>query len=316
MDFTARMNSNPPRIILRASLLTGLSLIGLIATYFVAVRTVRGQFLDLLALSGQKVEPQRLVSSAGTMLGTISVASVAAVLVGVVAVGLARKRRRVGLIVAGILVGAVSTTEALKREILTRPQLVRLSDLDVAVNTLPSGHSTTAMSVVVALILLVPKRGQFLAAILGAPYAVGIGIATVVVHWHRPSDVVAAWFVVAAWTFLGLAVLRLTDALEVDEPASWGRHIGPGLVALVAAATSVLMVTTVIGLTAHLPSIPDVEHRAALKSAFAFGFSLASIAAVGVTFIGTLLWVLRDSVLTDPGKGDAKCGPAASSPTR
>jgi membrane-associated phospholipid phosphatase len=307
VNIAARLSSSTPRIVLRASVLSGLSAVGLASTYFVAVRTVRGQFLDLLALSGQKVEPQRLVSSAGTLLGTISVASVAAAFVGVVAVGLLRNRRRVGLIVAGILFGAVSTTEVLKRVILTRPELVRLSDLDVAVNTLPSGHSTAAMSVVIAVILLVPKRFQFLASIFGAPYAVGIGIATVVVHWHRPSDVVAAWFVVAGWTFLGLALLRLTEALQADEPASWGRHIGPGLVALVAAATSVLMVTTVIGLTAHLPKIPDVEHRAALKSAFAFGFSLASIAAVGMTFIGTLLWVLRDSVLTEPGTESCSC---------
>ena len=272
---------------------------GLTATYLVAVRTVRGQFLDVLALSGQKVEPEPMVTSAYTLLGTISVASVVAVLVGVMVVGLVRKRRRVGMIVAGIVLGAIATTEALKHVILTRPYLIRLSDLDVAVNTLPSGHSTTAMSVVIALILLVPKRFQFLSAILGAPYAVGIGIATVVVHWHRPSDVVAAWFVVACWTFLGLAALRLTDALTADEPAAWGRFIGPGLVALVVVATAILFVTTVIGLTARLPDIPGSEHRDALKSAFAFGFSMASIAATAATFIGTLLWVLRDSVLVD-----------------
>ena len=300
MDLAARLNTRKPRIALRSAVLSLLSFIGLGATYMVAVRTVRGQFLDLLAISGQKVEPEPIKKSASTLLGTISIASVAAVFVCVVAAGVVRKRRRVGVVVAGIMFGAVATTELLKHVILTRPKLVQLSASDASVNTLPSGHSTTAMCVTVALILLVPKRLQFVAAVIGAPYAVGIGIATVIAHWHRPSDVVAAWFVVAAWTFLGLMVLRIIGSVASDAEASWGQLIGPGLVALVVLATAVLLVTTVIGLTAHLPRIPASEHRAAFKSAFAFGFSLASIAATAATFLGTLLWVLRDSVLTEP----------------
>ena len=288
------------RLALRCGVLSGLAIVGFVATYLVAVRTVRGQFLDLLALSGQRVEPEPVVKSAGTLLGTISIASVAIGFVVVLTAGLLRKRRRVGVIIAGVMFGALASAELLKHVVLARPRLARLSATDIPVNTLPSGHSTTALCVVVALLLLVPKRFQFTAAVLGTPYAVGVGIASVVAHWHRPSDVVAAWFLVAAWTFFGLLLLRLTGSVDADEAASWGRLVGPGLVALVVLATLVLMVTTVIGLTSHLPQVPVGQQGSALKSAFAFGFSLASIAAVASTFIGTLLWVLRDSVLTEP----------------
>lgn len=52
--------------------------------------------------------------------------------------------------------------------------------------------------------------------------------------------------------------------------------------------------------SSEFPQLPVSQQRSAFKSAFAFGFSLASIAAVAATFIGTRLWVLRDSVLSEP----------------
>jgi membrane-associated phospholipid phosphatase len=290
--------STTSRPAVRCVVLGGTALVSFVATYVVAVRTVRGQFLDLLALSGQQVEPQHLVQSANTVLGTISIASVAAVLIGVIAVSVLRKRRRVGFVTVGIVVGSVGTAELLKRVVLSRPYLARASPSDLSLNTLPSGHSTIAMCVAVALILVVPKRSQFAAAVIGTPYAVGIGIATVVAHWHRPSDVVAAWFLVGVFTFFGLVVLRRLGALEADESAPWGTLIGPGLFILVSTATLVLIGTTVFGLTRHLPRVPIAQQRAVFRSALAFGFSLASIAAVACTFVGALLWVLRDSRVT------------------
>ncbi len=271
------------------------SLVGLVASYVIGVRTVRGQFLDLLAMSGQKIQTRTLVRNAQTLLGTISIASVLLMLVAVTVVGVVRKRPVAGFIVGAIVVGSVVTTEVLKLVLLTRPLLVRTTASDPTVNTLPSGHSTIAMCVAVALVLLAPKHHQMYGAIVGTPYAIGIGVATVVAHWHRPSDVVAAWFVVATFTFFGLIAMRLTGALHPDESASWSPLVGPGLAVLILASTVALAITTLLGLTARLSQIPVGQQRTALRSAFVFGFSVASIAAIGATFIGALLWVLSDS---------------------
>lgn len=285
--------------------LAGAAVLGFGATYLIAVRTARGQFLDLLALSGQRVQVRPLVESAKTFLGTISVGFVFVTLVGVLVVGVVRRQLRASVIVGGMVVGAVVSAELLKRELLHRPILVPYSDADVAINTLPSGHSTVAMCVAVVVVLLAPKRWQFLAGIVATPYAVGIGIATVVAHWHRPSDVVAAWFVVAFWTFMALAALRTTGCIEVDKGALWGRLIRPGMFALVGVATIVLAITTLVSFTVNFPAVPAGQHTAALRSVFAFGFSLASIAAVGAAFVGALLWMLRDLrfVAADLGVG-------------
>ncbi|MCK2125036.1 hypothetical protein, partial [Pseudomonas sp. PNPG3] len=43
-------------------------------------------------------------------------------------------------------------------------------------------------------------------AILGTLWTAGAGVGTLVVGWHRPSDVVGAILVVAAWTFAVLAL--------------------------------------------------------------------------------------------------------------
>ena len=65
--------------------------------------------------------------------------------------------------------------------------------------TFPSGHSTVAMSLALALVLVVPARLRVPVGLAGIAYAVLVGAATLTGAWHRPSDVLGAYLVTLAW---------------------------------------------------------------------------------------------------------------------
>jgi len=176
--------------------------------YFIAVRTGTGQrFEDAVWRGAGHTAVQRPAQAtrALDLIGTwTSVAAVALVLL----IGLAR--RQIGPAIAGVAVigASVGTTEYLKRT-LVRP------DLDpggyVAGNSFPSGHTTIAMAVMCALILVAPYRVRGLIALCAAAAATEIGALTIVARWHRPSDTLGADLIVlgyASLAVLGLAVAR------------------------------------------------------------------------------------------------------------
>ncbi|MFD0576478.1 phosphatase PAP2 family protein [Dactylosporangium darangshiense] len=66
-------------------------------------------------------------------------------------------------------------------------------------NSLPSGHTTIAASVAVALVMVVPAKARGAAALIGAVFAALAGVATLSAGWHRPSDAVAALLIVGTW---------------------------------------------------------------------------------------------------------------------
>lgn len=268
--------------------------LGVGVVYVLAVRTVRGQALEITAMNGRAVQPRRLASAAEVLLDTVSIASLAGLMVAALGIALVRRNVRLAWVVALIVVGSTMTTEALKRKVFTRPPLSLGYDGGAPFNTLPSGHTTVAMCLIVAGVLVVPRRLQGIVALLGAPYAIGIGVATVLAGWHRPSDVVAACLVVGAWTFAGLLLLDWVGAMRSDARQPWERYIAPGIVVGLVVTIGALAATSVYGLRFHYARVSDVGRRGALKPALAFAFSAASIATVATMVIGAVLWVLRD----------------------
>ena len=276
------------------AVLAALCVTGVAAVYVVAVRTFRGQVLETTAMNGRAVQPKKLGEAAQGLLGTVSVASLAILMAIVLSVALIRRNVRLAGVVAFIVAGSIVTTEVLKLKLLRRPQLNVYGDPTTPFNTLPSGHTTVAMCVVVALILVVPRRSQGIVALLGAPYPIGIGIATVIAGWHRPSDVLAGCLVVGAWTFGGLLVLNALGAMEPEVRRPWERFIAPAIVVGLVLSVIALATTTLYGVRIHYRPIGVLGSRGALKPAIAFGFSTASIATVATLIIGSLLWILRD----------------------
>lgn len=263
--------------------------------YAVAVRTVRGQALEITAMNGRAVQPRRFGPVAEGLLGTISIASLVVMMGAAIGTALLRRNVRLACVVVLIVGGATVTTEALKLRLLTRPALIRFgSETGDAFNTLPSGHTTVALCLVMAGILVVPRRLQGVVALIGAPYAIGIGIATVLTGWHRPSDVVAALFVVGAWTFAGLVLLEWVGAMQPEPRQPWERLVAPGIVVGLALTVAALAATSIYGLRFNYSRVSEFGRRGALRPALAFGFSAASIATVATLVIAAVLWCLRD----------------------
>ena len=171
-----------------------------------AVGTASGQRMDQLILSGARDHQGMLSQYAKLAVGSVSTPVVGTLLA--VAVVLVLVRRRASLLVplAALVVGANLTTQVIKHLVVTREALG--PGIEVTPNSFPSGHTTLAATAMIALVLA-SGRARVLLAPLGALWTAAAGIGTLAVGWHRPSDVIGAIAVAAAWTFLVLSVHSL-----------------------------------------------------------------------------------------------------------
>jgi hypothetical protein len=81
-----------------------------------------------------------------------------------------------------------------------------------------------AFSVAVALVLVLPVRLRPVAAGAGVGYATLTALATLTAGWHRPSDSVAAFLVVACWAALVGATLVVGHARQTAVAAGSDAH--------------------------------------------------------------------------------------------
>ncbi|KYH45287.1 phosphatase PAP2 family protein [Branchiibius sp. NY16-3462-2] len=152
-------------------------------------------------------------------LSVITVPSVALVLIGCVATAIVRQRLSLAVGAATLIGGATVTTQVLKYEVFERlPQ--------AGANTLPSGHTTVAISVCMAAMIVVPTGWRVFLAPVAAGLSAAAGIATVLGSWHRPGDVVAALAVCTAW--LGVALIVIS-ALQDRAPVVRSPGVSPAL---------------------------------------------------------------------------------------
>lgn len=182
---------------------------GIVLTWHVLVLSPRGQQLDDAAVDGALYGQGRLWQLAEPVLDVVSVGFVVVVLGVAMVLALLRRRWGLAVQVAVLVIGANVTTQVLKHAVLERPDLGHGTG-----NSLPSGHTTVAAAVSVALLMVAPRRARPVVALVGAAYTGATGVATMVGQWHRPSDVLAAILVVLAWTGL---VCALTSPSERDE---------------------------------------------------------------------------------------------------
>jgi membrane-associated phospholipid phosphatase len=205
----------------------GLMVAGLVLTVWAFLYTSTGQWIDETALSEVSGALIRYSSPSTELLDALPLISGILAVLGIALVLVRRHRfvpALVGLLAAG---GANATTQLLKHSLLEKPDL---GIQDATLNSLPSGHTTFAAAAGAALFLAAPKRWRPAMAVLMAALAIITGVATVINAWHRPADVVAALFVVGAWTVLGLLILRFLPA-EARDTAST-RHSGMLLIPL------------------------------------------------------------------------------------
>jgi membrane-associated phospholipid phosphatase len=197
-----------PRVV--AALVALLAAVGVGLTYRLFVTTTLGQQVDELAREGAVHGQDSLWRVAGPVLDVVSESFVVIGISVAMAVALVRRRWILALQVAVLVGGANLTTQVLKRYVLDRPDLL---DGWNGANSLPSGHTTIAASVSVALLLATPRSWRSVVALAGGAYTAATGVSTLVGQWHRPSDVVAAVLVVLAW---GALVCAFTPASSLD----------------------------------------------------------------------------------------------------
>ncbi|NED55562.1 phosphatase PAP2 family protein [Micromonospora sp. BL1] len=208
-----------------------------------AVHTELGQWLDTVALTGNRIGQDRIDDPVDTLLNAMSVVSLVAATAVIGFIALIRGRKALAVTATLLIAGANVTTQLLKHY-LARPDFGIDPERAAAGNSLPSGHTTVAASVAVALILVLPRKLRVAGAFLGAGYAAAAGVATLSAGWHRPSDAVAAYLVVGAWAAVaGLVLLFFQREQAVVEPGDAHRVAGAvlggaGVVALLASAVA------------------------------------------------------------------------------
>jgi hypothetical protein len=211
--------------------------VGTALTYRFGVRTPSGQRLDMVGMLGASLGRGYVEGLANRVLSVVSVITVVVACLVAATVAFARRRPGVAVGAVCLVAGANLTTQALKASVFHRPDL-QVSD--TLVNSLPSGHTTVAASVACALMLAVGPRVRPWIGVFGAVYTAATGLSTVVMAWHRPSDVIAAVLVTGLWTGLVVlcgAIYRTISAPDL-RPAAVPRRQ--------ASASSVVAVTLVV----------------------------------------------------------------------
>jgi membrane-associated phospholipid phosphatase len=155
----------------------------------------------------REVGPGHALAAALVNLGDL--AGLLLMLGAVCAYGLWRGRRREVLAAAIMVAAANLTTQVLK----TALEHVRNKAFEHGFelpwpDSFPSGHTTAAASIAVALLIIAPAAHRLLAAAVGAVLVTAVGFSVVILGWHYPSDVLGGLLVVGAWGFAALAWLR------------------------------------------------------------------------------------------------------------
>lgn len=262
-----------------------ISLTGFILSYRFFVNTTTGQYIDESALVEAAVAQARIGTQAAQVLDYLPVTSVVLAAVVVLFVTLARRRWKAAGIALAAMIAANLSTQLIKAGLPDRPDL---GVPTLALNSLPSGHSTIAASAAAAVFLVVSPRWRPAAAFVGGSYAILAGISTLINQWHRPADVLAAFFIVAFWTSIAaLAILRTGPRWNVwlGSEMHWASGRGWVLTTAILALVSGLAVALILWQL----SAPDATSSSKF---FLAGVGQIVVGGYGLTVAGTLLLTL------------------------
>jgi hypothetical protein len=188
------------------------------AVYAVFVLTEPGQRSENLGLLGAVLRSEADRQASLGRLSLISLVSFGLAVVLVFLVATMRRRARLGIVAAAVMVISIVAAEILK-EVLPRPALVD-GPAWILRNDFPSGHSTIAAGIGVAMLLVSPDRLRWFALPTAVVIAGFIGQATQVAGWHRLSGSIGGVLLVVAVALAGLVVL---GRVGLVAPSAHGR---------------------------------------------------------------------------------------------
>ena len=175
----------------------------------------RARELDANALQGflglQSIDSYTVMRKLGHLGDAKWVIPQAAILIGV---ALLRGRPRLALAVVA-LVGLTSVSSQLLKALFEYPRYDGFAQ--VAAKAFPSGHSTAAMAIAIAGVLVAPQRVRPFAAVAGCALALTVGFSVVSVGSHFPSDVAGGFLLSATWGLLLAVALRWADARRPER---------------------------------------------------------------------------------------------------
>ena len=178
------------------------SAIAFVALYLTLVGTAVGQQLDEAAM--RRLAAVDSTAWAELILWGVSASSML-VATGVVIAATALLRGRRAAVIGALAAGSVVLVAQLLKAGLERPMLLA----GPAGNSFPSGHVAAVLGLGVALVIALPRAGRWaVAVLLVGPVAGLTGLATVVLQWHRPSDVVGSLLLAIA---IGALATELAD---------------------------------------------------------------------------------------------------------
>jgi len=200
--------------------------LGLAATAFVAMRTSQGIRLDRAALDAVS-SPAAALDLLNGGLNQISAGAVGLSLLACVTLALVQRRLDLALGALVVIGGTNLTTQILKFDLF--PPL----DLGHGpIGRLPSGHTTVALSIALAAVIVAPPAWRSTVAIGVSATATLVGVALVLGRFHRPAEVIAAVFVCIGWAAVGV----LTAALVSPRPPAPAPGVSVHMGALIGAA--------------------------------------------------------------------------------
>ncbi|MGK5741578.1 phosphatase PAP2 family protein [Micromonospora sp. URMC 103] len=257
-------------------LLALLQVAAFVLVWRVAVHTGTGQWVDTVALTGNRIGQDRIDGPVDRILNAMSVVSLLAATATIGFIALMRGRIALAITATLLIAGANVSTQLLKHG-LSRPDLGIDLERIYAGNSLPSGHTAVAASVAVALVLVLPAKVRAFGAFVGAAYAAAAGVATLSAGWHRPSDAVAAFLVVGAWAAVAGLVLLVTQR----ERARFSSADAHRVAASVLGAGGVLALTISVLALAWLVDLRTVDPQELTRRALFVGYAGSAAGIAG-----------------------------------
>ncbi|HEY6524346.1 MAG TPA: phosphatase PAP2 family protein [Solirubrobacteraceae bacterium] len=208
-----------------------------------------------------------------------------------VLVAVVRRRPRVAVMIAVVLLCANETTELLK-PLLAAPR--DPGPFGLLYNaTWPSGHATAAMSLALCSVIAAPPRWRPAVAASMAAFAIAVSYSFLELAWHYPSDVLGGFLVAGTWTLLGVAGLSIFESrraggfAEVMPTRRPSFSVGE---ALAPAGVVMAVVAVLVGLVV-LAHPHEVLGYARDHEAFVIG--AGAIGALGMLLASALTMMLR-----------------------
>lgn len=190
-----------------ALLIAGLCAVGLVLTWMLADLVPATHVRDAVALYDFTRLNRPLVEApANALLDLLDPPFFIVWALALVMVAISRGRARVAFAIAIVLTLAPLSAELLK-PLAAHPH-VQVGTIYITDASWPSGHATAALSLAWCAVLVAPPMLRRTLALLGAIFALAVGVALLILAWHMPSDVLGGYLLATLWVSLAVAALR------------------------------------------------------------------------------------------------------------